>query len=427
MLDIRMIRENPELVRERLARKGETRGVDEVLALDERRRSLIEEADNLKARRNSLSRDIAQHAKSGADVSALRDESRQIGDRIAALDEELRAVETQFRDLLLRIPNTPHDSVPVGKTAEENVVVREWGSKTIFDFPAKDHLTLAESLGLLDFAGGTKITSSGFAVFKGAGAILERALLNFMLDTHRATGRYTEISTPFLVNRASLIGTGNLPKFEEDLYHCDVDDLFLIPTAEVPITNYHRDELLAESDLPIRYCGYSPCFRREAGSYGKETRGFLRVHQFDKVELVKFCTPETSYAELEALVQDAVAILEALELHYRVVALCSGDLSFSAAKCYDIELWAPVEQRWLEVSSCSNFEAYQARRANIRFRRKENNKPEFLHTLNGSALATPRLIVALLETYQNDDGTLTIPAALKKYTGFGLITPKGPN
>ncbi len=427
MLDIRTIRENPDLVRERLARKGELRGVDEVLALDERRRSLIEEADNLKARRNSLSRDIAQQAKSGADISSLRDESRQIGDRIAALDEELRTVETQFRDLLLRIPNTPHDSVPVGKTAEENVVVREWGSKTTFDFPAKDHLALAESLGLLDFAGGTKITSSGFAVFKGAGAILERALLNFMLDTHRATGRYTEISTPFLVNRASLIGTGNLPKFEEDLYRCDVDDLFLIPTAEVPITNYHRDELLAESDLPIRYCGYSPCFRREAGSYGKETRGFLRVHQFDKVELVKFCTPETSYEELESLVQDALAILEALELHYRVVALCSGDLSFSAAKCYDIELWAPVEQRWLEVSSCSNFEAYQARRANIRFRRKENNRPEFLHTLNGSGLATPRLIVALLETYQNDDGTLTIPAALKKYTGFGLITPKGQN
>ncbi len=426
MLDIRTIRENPELVRERLATKGETRGVDEVLALDERRRSLIEEADQLKARRNTLSRDIAQQAKSGADVSTLREESRQIGDRITALDDELRTVETQFRDLLLRIPNTPHDSVPVGKTAAENVVVREWGSKASFDFPAKDHVALAESLRLLDFARGTKITGSGFAVFKGAGAILERALINFMLESHRATGRYTEISTPFLVNRASLVGTGQLPKFEEDLYRCEVDDLFLIPTAEVPITNYHRDELLAESELPIRYCGYSPCFRREAGSYGKETRGFLRVHQFDKVELVKFCTPESSYDELESLVQDATGLLEALELHYRVVALCTGDLSFSAAKCYDIELWAPVEQRWLEVSSCSNFEAYQARRANIRFRRKENNKPEFLHTLNGSALATPRLIVALLETYQNDDGTLTIPAALKKYTGFGLITPDGP-
>ncbi len=426
MLDIRLLREQPDLIRERLARKGEQGGLDAVLSLDERRRALIEEGDALKARRNTISRDIAQLAKSGGDVSALRDESRRTGDRIATLDDELRGIETELRDLLLRIPNIPHESTPIGKSADDNVVVREWGKKQTFDFPAKDHLALSESLGMLDFPRATKITGSGFAVYKGAGAMLERALINFMLDTHRATGRYTEISTPFVVNRASLVGTGQLPKFEEDLYRCDTDDLFLIPTAEVPITNYHRDELLAEADLPIRYCGYSPCFRREAGSYGKETRGFLRVHQFDKVELVKFCTPETSYEELESLVRDATAILEALEVHYRIVALCTGDLSFSAAKCYDIEIWAPVEQRWLEASSCSNFEAYQARRANIGFRRKDTNKPEFVHTLNGSGLATSRLIVALLEMYQNDDGTLAVPPVLKKYTGFGLVTPEGP-
>jgi seryl-tRNA synthetase len=425
MLDIRLIRDKPDFVRERLARKGEMSGVDEALQLNERRRSIIEEADRLKAQRNSLSKDIAQRSKSGVDVAALKEESRGIGDRVTSLDEQLRQIESDLRDLMLRLPNLPHESVPIGKSAAENVVVREWGQKVRFDYPASDHLALAESLGMLDFPRGTKITGSGFAVFKGAGAIFERALINFMLDTHRATGRYTEISTPFVVNRASLMGTGQLPKFEDDLYRCDVDDLFLIPTAEVPITNYHRDELLSESELPIRYCGYSPCFRREAGSYGKETRGFLRVHQFDKVELVKFCTPEASYDELESLVTDATAILEALELQYRVVALCSGDLSFSAAKCYDLEVWAPAEQRWLEVSSCSNFEAFQARRANIRFRRKDTNKPEFLHTLNGSGVATSRLIVALLETYQNDDGTLTVPPVLKKYTGFGLITPDG--
>ena len=425
MLDIRLIRDNPELVRERLALKGETQGVDLALRLDKRRRSIIEEADQLKARRNALSKEVAQKAKSGDDPSALRDEGRLIGDRIAAKDEELREVEAELRDLLLGLPNLPHESAPIGQTAEQNVVVRAWGTKTAFDFEPRDHLSLAESLRMLDFPRGTKITGSGFGVFKGPGAILERALINYMLDTHRATGRYTEISTPFVVNRASLLGTGQLPKFEADLYRCDQDDLFLIPTAEVPITNYHRDELLQESDLPIRYCGYSPCFRREAGSYGKETRGFLRVHQFDKVELVKFCTPESSYDELESLVVDATAILEALEIHYRVVSLCTGDMSFSAAKCYDIEIWAPGEARWLEVSSCSNFEAFQARRANIRFRRKDTGKPEFVHTLNGSGLATSRLIVALMETYQNDDGTLTVPAVLKKYTGFGLITPDG--
>ena len=425
MLDIRHIRENPEEVRRRLATKGENSALEDLLALDARRRSLIEETDRLKARRNVLSREISARARSGEDTTALKDESREAGERISAGDESLREVEAGLKDLLLRLPNLPHASVPVGKSAEENVVVREWGKPMSFDYTPRDHLTLAESLGIFDFPRGTKITGSGFPVYKGPGAILERALINFMLDSHRARGTYTEISTPFVVNRASLLGTGQLPKFEEDLYRCDPDDLFLIPTAEVPITNYHRDELLAEADLPICYCGYSPCFRREAGSYGKETRGFLRVHEFDKVEMVKFVVPESSYDELESLVRDATSILEALDLRYRVVALCTGDLSFGAAKCYDLEAWAPVEERWLEVSSCSNFEDFQARRASIRFRRKDTGKPEFLHTLNGSGLATSRVLVAMLETYQNDDGTLTVPPPLKKYTGFGLITPDG--
>ena len=425
MLDIRLIRDNPDEVRRGLALKGDVQALDEILRLDVERRTLSEETDQLRARRNTLSREISERAKSGGDASALKDESRQIGTRIADGDDRLRAIESELREILLRLPNLPHESVPPGRTAEDNVVCREWGTEARFDFAPKDHLTLGESLGILDFPRGTKITGSGFPLYRGPGAVLERALINFMLDTQRTRHGYTEISTPFVVNRASLVGTGQLPKFEEDLYRCEVDDLFLIPTAEVPITNVHRDEILAESDLPIRYCGYSPCFRREAGSYGKETRGFLRVHQFDKVELVKFVVPETSYDELESLVRDATAILEALELRYRVVSLCAGDLSFAAAKCYDIEIWAPAEQRWLEASSCSNFEAFQARRAAIRFRRKETGKVEFVHTLNGSGLATSRLLVSLLETYQNDDGTLTVPPPLRKYTGFGLITPGG--
>jgi seryl-tRNA synthetase len=425
MLDIRLIRENPEAIRAALASKGETQNLEQLLTLDLRRRELIEQTDAMKARRNVISKDISTRARFGDDISALKDESRDLGDRIAAGDEELKQIETQLRDILLRLPNPPHASVPAGTSAADNVVVREFGKSAVFDFTPKDHLILAESLGILDFPRGTKITGSGFPVYKAAGAVLERALINFMLDTHRARKTYTEISTPFLVNRASLLGTGQLPKFEEDLYHCGEDDLFLIPTAEVPITNFHRDELLQESDLPIYYCGYSPCFRREAGSYGKETRGFLRVHQFDKVEMVKFVRPETSYDELEKLVLDAAAILEAFDLRYRVLALCTGDLSFSAAKCYDLEVWAPVEQRWLEVSSCSNFEDFQARRANIRFRRKESGKPEYVHTLNGSGVATSRLIVALLESYQNDDGTFSVPQPLRKYTGFSLITPDG--
>lgn len=427
MLDIRLIRENEALVRSRLEMRGpdQAKLLDGLLDLDRKRRALIENTDSLKAKRNELSAQIAEVSKRKEDASALKDQSRAIGDEIARGDTELKEIEKDIETRLMQIPNLPHESVPFGKSAEENVIVREWGKKPSFDFKPKDHLTLGKSLGICDFERGTKITGSGFPVYKAAGAILERSLLNFFLETHRERGTYTEVSVPFVVNRDSMTGTGQLPKFEEDLYRCDTDDLFLIPTAEVPITNLHRDEILSESELPLCYCGYTPCFRREAGSYGKDTRGFLRLHQFDKVEMVKFAKPDESYAEHEKLTADATHILELLGIHYRVILLCSGDMGFGAAKCYDIEIWSPCEEKWLEVSSCSNFESFQARRAGVRYRRADNNKPEFVHTLNGSGLATPRLLVVLLETFQNDDGTVSIPDVLKKYTGFSLITPSG--
>lgn len=425
MLDIKLIRENESLVRTKLESRGQANLLDGLLDLDKRRRVLIENTDGLKARRNEITREIADAAKRGENVNALKDQSRSIGDEVVRGDEELKAIESELQSRLMLIPNLPHDSVPFGKSADENVVVREWGTPPKFDFAPKDHLTLGRDLGIFDFERGTKITGSGFPVYKSAGAILERALLNFFLETHRERGTYTEVSVPYIVNRDSLTGTGQLPKFEEDLYLCGIDDYFLIPTAEVPITNLHRDEMLSEAELPICYCGYTPCFRREAGSYGKETRGFLRLHQFDKVEMVKFSKPENSYEEHEKMTADATHLLELLGIHYRVVLLCSGDMGFGAAKCYDIEIWSPAEKKWLEISSCSNFEAFQARRANIRYRRPDTGKPDFVHTLNGSGLATPRLLVVLLESYQNDDGTVSIPDVLKKYTGFGLITPAG--
>ncbi len=423
MIDIRQIRENEQEVRRLLELRGQSELLDGLVALDRQRRELIERTDALKARRNELSRNIAEASKRGEIVTALKDESRRVGDEIAVGDEELKSVLTDIESRLLQIPNLPHESVPQGKTPEDNVVVREWGKKPEFEFAPKDHLQLGRDLGLFDFERGTKVTGSGFPVYKAAGAILERALINYFLDFHRERGTYTEVSVPFLVNSESMTGTGQLPKFEDDLYRCKNDELYLIPTAEVPITNLHRNELLQEADLPICYCGYTPCFRREAGSYGKDTRGFLRLHQFDKVELVKFCRPEESYAEHEKLTKDATDILEQLGIHYRVVLLCAGDMGFAAAKCYDIEIWSPVEEKWLEVSSCSNFESYQARRANIRYRRSETGKPDYVHTLNGSGLATPRLLVVLLETYQNDDGTVSVPDVLKRYTGYGLISP----
>lgn len=425
MIDIRFIRENPEVIRQGILLKGEEDHLDALLEVDRRRRSVIEEADALKNRRNILSKEISTKVRRGESVEALKEESRLVGERIAALDEERRTCEAKQRELLLRIPNIPHPSVPKGEGPEQNRFVREEGNKPEFDFSPKDHVELGESLGILDFPRASKIAGSGFPLYRGAGATLERALLNFMLDQHLATGRYTEVITPFVANSAAMTGTGQLPKLADDMYYCSEDDLYLIPTAEVPITSIHREEILREADLPIYYCGYSPCFRREAGSYGKETRGFLRVHQFNKVELVKFVLPETSYDELETLLADATAILDKLQVAYRVMELCTADLSFASSKCYDIEVWSPAEKKWLEASSCSNFEDFQARRSEIRFRRESTGKVEFVHTLNGSGLATSRLMVALMETYQTDEGTIRVPETLKRYTGFGHITAKG--
>jgi len=424
MLDVKFIRENPEAVRQGLLNKNAKDIVDEVLALDEERRSFISKTEDLKAKKNQVSAQIPQMKKVGHDTSSVFAEMKRVGDEIALLDGQLRDVEEKLENILRHTPNLAHSSVPVGKTAEDNVEVRQWLPKEFSyknDFKVLDHIELGKKLGILDFERGTKISGSGFPLYMGKGATLERALINFMLDTHLKDHGYSEIFPPVLVNKESMKGTGQLPKMEDDMYFIEKDGLYPVPTAEVPITNIHRDEILAEKDLTINYVGYSPCFRREAGSYGKESKGFLRVHQFNKVEMVKFSKPENSYDELELMVKDAEDILHALNIPYRILLLCTGDLSFSAAKCYDIETWSPAENKWLEASSCSNFEAFQARRANIRFRKEETKKPEFVHTLNGSGLATSRLMVSLLENYQTPEGKVIVPKVLQKYTGFEII------
>jgi seryl-tRNA synthetase len=362
--------------------------------------------------------------KAGEDTTAIFAEMKKVSDQTAELDASLRETEEKLNEILLFVPNMSHESVPVGKSADDNVVVREWLPKGYSIEPDKkflDHIELGKNLNILDFERGAKISGSGFPVYIGKGATFERALINFMLDFHLNNHNYTEIFPPFLTNRNSMIGSGQLPKMADDMYHIEKDDLYPIPTAEVPITNLHRDEILSESNLPMKYVGYSACFRREAGSYGKESKGFLRVHQFNKVEMVKFVIPESSYDELENLVKDAEAILQALLIPYRIALLCTGDLSFFASKCYDIETWSPAETKWLEASSCSNYEDFQARRANIRFKRESVKKPEFVHTLNGSGLATSRLMVSLLEIYQTSAGTIEVPEVLQKYTGFNTI------
>jgi len=421
MLDLKFIRENPDIVRRAIELKGEKDHVDEILRLDARRRELIKKGDMLKARRNDVTEEIANLKKQGKDATELIEEMRKVSDEIKAIDSELKKVELELENFLLWVPNIPHESVPIGKDKEDNVVVRTWGEIQEFDFEIKDHLTLGKKLGIIDFECGAKLTGSGFPVYIGKGATLERALINFMLDLHIQKHGYVEVFPPFLVNEASMRGTGQIPKLKDDMYYCPEDDLYLIPTAEVPVTNIHRDEILDISELPKKYVAYSACFRREAGSWGRETRGFLRVHQFNKVELVKFTTPESSYDELEALVRDAEEELQLLNIPYRVVLLCTGDMSFSSAKTYDIEVWSPAEKKWLEASSCSNFEDFQARRMNIRFRRDKKSKPEFVHTLNGSGLATSRLMVALLENYQTPEGKVIVPKVLHKYTGFTII------
>jgi seryl-tRNA synthetase len=424
MLDLKYIRENPEIVKQGIENKNEKNRVDEILELDEKRRNLISKTDELKAKRNQVSQQIGQMKKSGQDASTIISEMKSVSDEITLLDAQLKEVEENLQDMLMFVPNLPHSSVPIGKSAEDNVETRQWLPEGFSFKQAEkvlDHIELGKKLKILDFERGAKLSGSGFPLYLGKGASLERALINFMLDYHLQNHGYTEVMPPILVNRESMKGTGQLPKMEEDMYFIEKDDLFPVPTAEVPITNIYRGEILNDADLPIKYVGFTPCFRREAGSYGKDSKGFLRVHQFNKVEMVKFVKPETSYDELENLVNDAEDILKELKIPYRILMLCTGDLSFSAAKCYDIETWSPAENKWLEASSCSNFENFQARRANIRFRNEETKKPEFIHTLNGSGLATSRLMVSILENYQTPEGKIIVPKVLQKYTGFEII------
>ena len=424
MLDVKYIRENPELVRQGLINKNSKDVVDEVISLDEERRKFIMQTDELKSKRNQVSAQIPIMKKAKEDTTPILAEMKLVSDQITQLDEQLRKVEENINKILRHTPNIAHSSVPVGKSADNNVETKQWLPEQFsfkYDFKVLDHIELGKKLRILDFERGTKISGSGFPLYIGKGATLERALLNFMLDYHLEHHGYSEVLPPILVNRESMEGTGQIPKMEEDMYFIEKDGLYPIPTAEVPITNIHRGEILTEKELPIKYVGYSPCFRREAGSYGKESKGFLRVHQFNKVEMVKFVKPETSYDELEKLVVDAEDILQALKIPYRLLLLCTGDLSFSAAKCYDIETWSPAENRWLEASSCSNFENFQARRANIRYRNETTKKPEFLHTLNGSGLATSRLMVSILENYQTPEGKIIVPKVLQKYTGFDVV------
>ncbi len=420
MIDIRLVRDSPALVKQNCINKNDSSDIDALSALDVQRRNIIKEVEDLKSVRNSVSQEIAALKKSGQDAEDKILAMRDAGDRIKVLDEDLRVLEERIEDILLLIPNIAHESVPVGADAESNVEVKRVG-ECLPKAHRIDHIEISKKLGILDFERGAKVSGSGFGFYVGKGARLERALLNFFLDTNTNTAGYKEIMTPFMVNADSARGTGQLPKSHDDMYWTERDNMYMVPTAEVPITNFHRDEVLPADELPIRYAGYSPCFRREAGSHGKDTRGFLRVHQFNKVELVKFCKPENSYNELELLVEDVERLLCALGLTYRVLLLSTGDMTFGGAKTYDLEVWAPGEQRWLEVSSCTNFESFQARRANIRYKPEPSAKPEFVHTLNGSALATARILVALLEQYQTEDGNVIVPDCLQSYCGFDRI------
>ncbi|MED3623434.1 serine--tRNA ligase [Neobacillus thermocopriae] len=418
MLDLKYLRANFAEVKEKLKYRGEDlTDLGKFEELDVRRRELIVEAEKLKSKRNEVSQQVAALKREKKDADHLIQEMRQVGDRIKELDDELRGVEETLETLLLSIPNIPHESVPVGETEDDNVEIRKWGQIREFNFEAKPHWEIADHLGILDFERASKVTGSRFVFYKGLGARLERALMNFMLDLHIDEHGYTEMIPPYLVNRTSMTGTGQLPKFEEDAFLIESEDYFLVPTAEVPVTNYYRDEILNGDELPIRFAAYSACFRSEAGSAGRDTRGLIRQHQFNKVELVKFVKPEDSYEELEKLTNEAEKVLQLLELPYRVLSMCTGDLGFTAAKKYDIEVWIPSYGTYREISSCSNFEAFQARRANIRFRRDPKSKPEHVHTLNGSGLAIGRTVAAILENYQQEDGSVVIPTVLRPYMG----------
>lgn len=419
MLDLKFVVDNPDLVKAAMATRSGTYDVDAVLKLDSRRREILKEVEALKAQRNRESDSIAQLKRAGQDASAAIAALKTDGERIKTLDSELSETEAALKNALLSIPNIPDKSVPVGKDDSENAEVRRWGTPRAFDFEFQPHWDLGERLGILDAPTAAKITGTRFTILRNLGARLERTIYNFMLDTHTANG-YTEIAPPYMVNRDSMYGTGQLPKFEEDAFAVKNTNYFMIPTAEVPVTNMHRGDVLNESDLTIKYCAYTACFRAEAGSAGRDTRGLIRQHQFDKVELVKFARPETSYDELESLTRDAESILQKLGLPYRVVCLCTGDVGFSSAKTYDIEVWLPSYGRYVEISSCSNFVDYQARRMNIKYKRADG-KTAFVHTLNGSGLAVGRTVAAILENYQNADGSVTVPAALVPYMGTDVI------
>jgi len=415
MLDLKLIRENPELVKQAIAAKQEKCDIDAILRIDIKRRGLIGEKEQLEAQKNKASKEIAEAKKAGRNAESLVAEMRRVGEKIAQLTEELKRVENELQKLLLTVPNIPHPDVPIGVDEKANQIIRVVGQQKKFSFQPRPHWEVGEIIGGLDIPRGAKISGSGFYALTGPGAMLERALINFMLELHTAKHGYREAMIPYIAGSAAMTGTGQLPKLAADMYHIQEDDLYLIPTAEVSLTNLHAGETLKCDELPIYYCGFSPCFRREAGSYGKEVRGITRVHQFHKVEMVKFVEPDSSYEELEKLLADAEDVLKSLELPYRVNLLSTGDLSFAAAKCYDLEVFAPGMNAWLEVSSCSNFESFQARRMNIRYRPAPGVKPEFVHTLNGSGLALPRTMIALLENYQQEDGSVLIPPDLRPF------------
>jgi seryl-tRNA synthetase len=424
MLDVRFIRQNTDFVRRKMEERGQSVYLDRFTELDAKRREFLQEVESLRSERNRVSRLVGERKKKGEDASEFISAMGEVSGRIKELDESLKQTEEELNSVLLTIPNMPHESVLSGACSGDNPVVRQWGEKPAFNFAPRPHWEIGESLGILDFGRGAKITGARFTLYRGMGAMLERALINFMVDLHTSEHHYTEIMPPFLVNRESMTGTGQLPKFAEDLFKIEGMDYFLIPTAEVPVTNIHRDEILEERELPLYYAAWSACFRAEAGSYGKDTRGLIRQHQFNKVELVKFTRPETSYDELEKLTADAEEILKRLNIHFHTVSLCTGDLGFSSAKTYDIEAWLPGQDAYREISSCSNFEAFQARRASIRFRRAESGKVEFVHTLNGSGLAIGRTLAALLENYQQADGSVIIPEVLRPYMkGADMISP----
>ena len=421
MISIKNIRDNPILVQDSLVKKGYEGSIEEINSIDKKYRLVTKNLEQSRAKKNVVSQQVAELKRNGSNADDKITEMRKLGESIKSLEEKLNLIKIHLKVKLDEIPNLPHVSVPDGESEKDNVIIREWGLKPDFDFQVKTHQDLGRELKLIDFERGAKISGSGFPLYTGQGAKLERKLINSMIDHHIDKYDFSEIFPPVLILEESMRTTGQLPKFKEDMYLSELDHLYLAPTAEVPVTNIHRDEIILESDLPINYVAYSPCFRRESGSYGKDTRGLLRLHQFNKVEMVKFVKPEDSYAALEELVLQAEAILQLLGLTYRVIELCSGDLSFSASKCYDIEIWSPGEKQWLEVSSCSNFEDFQARRGKIRYRSAVDKKVNLLHTLNGSGLATPRLMVALLETYQTKSGSIIFSDSAAEFLGMKEI------